>query len=84
MQAASQVADQFVDIGWIQPGTYRGQQVLVLAGGTALPSGYYIQSDTYADQTAADRSARKAMPIVSTVLLGGAIQSLTIVNNLQQ
>jgi hypothetical protein len=77
-QAVEAAVAQSASTGFIGPGIWNGTQVLKLTPGTALPLGYMVQSDRYANQNAADRQLRKAMPIYVTVILAGAVHFVTI------
>jgi hypothetical protein len=64
--------------GHLGPGTYTGIPFLNLATGDALPNGYVIQSTSLADQSAADRALRKAVPFYITIKEAGAVHSITV------
>lgn len=64
--------------GFIAPGVWNGQTILNLTPGTSLPKGFLTQADTFANQSASDRQARKAMPIYVAFVEAGAMHSLTV------
>ena len=64
--------------GLIAPGIWTGDPILALQPGDALPSGYNIQSERVADQSQADREARRAPNIYVALKLAGAVHSATI------
>ncbi|HLH04949.1 MAG TPA: DUF3383 family protein [Bryobacteraceae bacterium] len=76
--AVHQACDNAVSRGFIAPGVWEGQTILNLSAGTALPKGYLVQSDTFANQSAGDRAARKAMPIYVALIEAGAMHSITV------
>ena len=65
-------------IGFIGSGVWTGGTVGTLDNGTALPSGYNIQIGSFADQSQADREARKAPPVTICIKLAGSVQSVVI------
>lgn len=67
-----------VKIGFVAPGQWNGQDILNLASGDYLATGYLIQSETFESQSQADRDARKAPNIYIALKLAGAIQSVVI------
>jgi hypothetical protein len=62
--------------GLVAPGVWNAAGFGVLAQGDTLTTGYYFYSDSYANQSQANRDARKAMPIQGAVKLAGAIHSV--------
>jgi hypothetical protein len=62
----------------IAPGVWTGPAIFTLETGTPLESGYAIMAEAVADQSAADRQARKAPPIYVAVILAGAIHTSVI------
>lgn len=72
------VCDDMNRIGFIAPGVWKSADILNLAYGATLPSGYMIQSEPIAEQSQADRDARKAPPIYVSLKLAGAIHHVTI------
>jgi hypothetical protein len=64
--------------GFISPGVWKGVQILDLLPGDPLSAGYLSQSPSFATQSPADRAARKAMPIYTTIIESGAAHSVAI------
>ncbi len=64
--------------GHLAPGIYTGIPFMNLNTDDAMPSGYIIQHGALADQSSADRAARKAVPFYITVKEAGAVHSMTI------
>jgi hypothetical protein len=77
-QAVEAALAQSAATGFIGSGVWNGKQVLKLTPGTALPLGYMVQSDRFANQSPADRQLRKAMPIYVCLIEAGAIHFVTI------
>lgn len=65
-------------IGYIAPGVWNTAGVLNIKTGDVLSRGYIILSDTIANQSQADRDARKSPPIYILIKLSGAIQHVVI------
>lgn len=72
------VCNEMADIGFIAAGTWQSKAILNLKYGDTLPNGYMVQSEAIADQSQADRDARKAPPIYVSLKLSGAIHSVTV------
>jgi hypothetical protein len=66
------------DMGIIAPGVWNGPSVLGLKTGDTLSTGYLILADTIANQSQADRDARKSPPIYVCVKFAGAIEHMVI------
>ena len=64
--------------GFLAPGLWTGVQVLNLKYGDTLTKGYLCQSEAFSKQSAADRQARKSMPIYVAIKEAGAIHSIVI------
>lgn len=64
--------------GAIAPGVWNGGQVLGLQNGTTLPNGYLVLADSLANQSQADRAARKSPPIYVCLKMAGAIEHVII------
>jgi len=62
--------------GLLAPGQWRGQPLGQITYGDMLPLGYYVFSDIYANQSQADREARKAMPIQILAKFAGAVNTV--------
>lgn len=69
---------QAVRVGFVAPGQWNGGNILNLENGTYLPNGYLIQSESFENQSQADREARKAPNIYVALKLAGAIQSVVV------
>lgn len=65
-------------IGFIASGVWLAADMLALKYGDVLPGGYVIQSEPIAEQSQADRDARKAPPIYVSLKLAGAIHHVTV------
>jgi hypothetical protein len=77
--------DRSVARGYIGPGIWTGQPVLnQLATGDVLPTGYKCMSDTYNNQSQADKVARKSMPVYIALRQAGVVQSVLIAVSVQQ
>lgn len=64
--------------GAIAPGIWKAAPVLGLKTGDTLSTGYMVLADTIANQSQADRDARKSPPIYVAVKLAGAIEHAVI------
>ena len=62
--------------GLLAPGQWRGQPLGQITYGDALPLGYYVFADIYANQSQADREARKAVPIQILAKFAGAVNTV--------
>lgn len=71
-------SQEAVKIGFVAPGQWNGANILNLASGDYLATGYLIQSESFESQSQADRDARKAPYIYVALKLAGAIQSVVI------
>lgn len=76
--AGNQGCATLAGIGFIQAGTWTGQQVLNLKSGDPLPTGYQCASDKFANQVPGDRALRKFMPLYVNVIEGQAGHSATV------
>jgi hypothetical protein len=65
-------------IGFVSPGIWNTAGVLSVKTGDVLTRGYVILNDTIANQSQADRDARKSPPIYILVKLSGAMQNVVI------
>lgn len=87
-QAQSACA-QMASIGYLGPGTWDGPTVtfangqIAIASGQSLPSGYLVVAPPYSIQSAADKQARKAMPIYCFINEAGAVHSIVVQVNVQ-
>jgi hypothetical protein len=64
--------------GAIAPGVWKAAPVLGLKTGDTLSTGYMVLADTIANQSQADRDARKSPPIYVPIKLAGAIEHVVI------
>jgi len=78
VNAISSVCDQARKEGVLAPGIWTAAPVLGLQTGTNLPLGFLVLADTIANQSSADRTARKSPPIYACVKMAGAIEHVVI------
>lgn len=64
--------------GFIGPGTWEANGILNLNTGDALPSGYYVQAQSFTLQSQGDRQARKAMPMYIAFIEAESAHSVSI------
>lgn len=64
--------------GVIAPGVWKGAPVLSLKTGDTLSTGYMVLADSIANQSQADRDARKSPPIYVPIKMAGAIEHVVI------
>lgn len=76
--AVKVVCDDMNKVGFIESGVWKATNILNLAYGDTLPSGYLIQSESIDAQAQADRDARIAPPIYVSLKLAGAIHHVTV------
>ncbi len=72
------VCEEMRRVNFIAEGKWTGGNLLNLSDGDTLPGGYLVQSEPIADQSQADREARKAPPIYVCLKETGAIHSVTV------
>jgi len=72
------VLNDYVRIGFVAPGQWKGGNLLNLSTGDTLPNGYIIQRETIAAQAQADRDARIASNIYVCEKLAGALHHAVI------
>lgn len=65
-------------IGFIASGVWKGQTILDLEYGDTVPDGYLLQSESFDEQSQADREARKSPSIYIALKLAGAIEFVVI------
>ena len=75
---ASRACNTLENIGLIGGGIWNGEQVLNLNTGDAIENGYYIEAESIASQSAADRTSRVSPPIYVALLATGAIEHVVI------
>lgn len=78
IDAVKEVCEAMHKIGFIESGVWKASDILALSKGDTLPSGYFIQSEAIAQQSQADRDARKAPPIYASLKLAGAVHHVTV------
>jgi hypothetical protein len=66
------------NIGYIGAGTWTGPTVLNLTKGDTLTTGYLVQAESLANQSTADRAARKSPNIYVAIKEAGAIHSVLV------
>lgn len=72
------ILQEAVTNGLFAPGKWTGGPIGELSTGDTLTKGYYIYAETVDDQSAADRSARKGVPIQVACKLAGAVHYGTV------
>lgn len=82
--AMSQVCQQFVTNGFLAPGIWNAQGFGQLTTGQYLKLGYYIYMQPLAQQSEADRAARKAPPFQIAAKLAGANQTAQVTITVNQ
>lgn len=78
IDAIKEVCETMNRVGFIESGIWKAADVLALKKGDTLPSGYFIQAEPIDEQSQADRDARKAPPIYTSLKLAGAIHHATV------
>ncbi len=73
----------FTDRGILASGAWRGADTGPLTCGDAVENGFTLWADSYDDQSDADRSAHKAVPVNVALLLAGSVESIVITVNVQ-
>lgn len=76
--------DEAVNNGLVAPGVWNADGFGQLERGDFLKSGYYIYAQPMALQSQSEREARVAPPIQVAVKLGGAIQELDVIINVNR
>ena len=67
-----------VNNGLVAPGTWTGPSIGALVSGQFLTTGYYIYQPPIANQSVADRAARKSPPIQAAIKLAGAVHFVNV------
>jgi hypothetical protein len=75
---AESVLSQAVDNGLLAPGVWQSGGFGILNTLDYLPKGYYVFAPRVATQSAADRAARRSVPIQIAAKLAGAIHEISI------
>jgi hypothetical protein len=78
IQACQSACQEAVSVGFLAPGTWTGRDILDLKDGDTLPLGFAVMADSLANQSNADREARKAPPIYVCIKEAGAVHSVVI------
>lgn len=66
------------DLGFVGPGTWTADPFRTIETGDMLDNGYQIFADSFADQSVADRSVRKAPNVYVAMKLAGSVRSVVI------
>lgn len=80
----SQALEQGVTNNLLSPGVWNGPGFGALSRGDTLSTGYYVYIQPMAEQSQADREARKAPPIQCAVKLTGAIHFVDVTINVNR
>lgn len=75
---AARACNTLENIGLIGGGIWNGEQVMSLNPGDAIENGYYIEAESVASQSPADRATRVSPPIYVALLATGAIEHVVI------
>lgn len=75
---AARACNTLNNIGLIAGGIWNGENLLNLSTGNAVENGYYIEAESIADQSSADRASRVSPPIYVALLATGAIEHVVI------
>jgi hypothetical protein len=78
IHAVNRACDTAVSVGFLGPGNWSGVQILNLNNGDTMPNGYIAQADSLANQSTADRAARKAPSIYLAIKPAGAVHSVIV------
>lgn len=78
------VCIQFVQDGWLAPGTWTGQNLGTLNTNDFMPKGYYIFAPPVATQSASARAARVSVPIQIAAKLAGAVHTVNLAVTVNQ
>lgn len=70
--------NKILEVGLIAGGIWKGETILDLDTGDAVPNGYLVQSGTIASQTAEERASRVSPPIYVALLSSGSIEHVVI------
>lgn len=71
--------DQAVTNGLLAPGQWNGDDLGALKTGDTLTKGYYVYAPPVADQSQADREARKAPVLQAATKLAGAVHFVDVI-----
>lgn len=84
VNAVEAVCAQGVTNGLLAPGTWETGGFGILNQGDFLVKGYYVYAPKVSTQNVADRAARRAVPIQVAAKLAGAVQTISLVINVNQ
>ena len=84
ISAAKAICAKYASIGFVAAGVWNGGALLALTQGQSLPLGYFVQSDTYLNQTAAARAARQGMPVYVALVEAGSMDSISLAVQVQR
>lgn len=74
----SQTCDQYVQDGYLGPGTWQSGGFGQITFGSYLPKGYYVYAPPLSSQSETARAARQSVPIQIAAKEAGAIQTVNI------
>lgn len=74
----SDACNKLNGIGLIASGIWKGSNVKNLHNGDAINDGFYVEADSIASQSAADRQQRVSPPIYVCLLSSGALEHIII------
>lgn len=83
LNACINVLDNFLAMGVIAGGEWKGLQIGNVTAGDALEKGYVLSVEPFATQSAEDRAAHKAMPITIGVMFAGSVETVVVNVNAQ-
>lgn len=78
VNAVASACEEMRVIGFLGAGTWTGRTILNLKENDVMPAGYIVQAARIADQSQADREARKSPSIYAAIKEAGAIHSVLI------
>lgn len=78
------VCSQAVLNGLVAPGVWTSNGFGTLKSGDYLPKGFYVYAPPLSSQSAADRQARKSVPIQVAVKLAGAVHTIDVTINVNR
>jgi hypothetical protein len=79
VNAIENVCSQYVRNGLCAPGVWDQAGFGELTTGDFLPKGFYVYAPPLSSQAAADRAARRSVPIQVAVKLAGAVHTVNVV-----
>lgn len=84
INALTTVLMAYANRGVIATGSWDHEAIGSIQQGDVIENGFAILIDSYTEQTAADREARKAMPITILLCLSGGVESVAITLNVKR